>query len=142
MNDEMRVDRRTVVAGAGAAVIGLVAAGCSTAAPTGSGVAPAPAPAPAAGTTLGPASDVPVGGGKIYADQKIVVTQPTAGTYVGLSATCTHQGCAVSKIENGTIDCPCHGSRFNLDGSVAKGPATKPLSSTTVSATNGQITLG
>jgi len=139
MTEEMRVDRRTVVAGTGAAVVGLLAAGCATAAPTASGVAPAPAPA--SGTALGPASDVPVGGGKVYKDQKIVVTQATAGTYVGLSAVCTHQGCVVAKVENGTIDCPCHGSRYNLDGSVAKGPAAKPLSPTKVTATGGQITL-
>ena len=45
-------------------------------------------------------------------------SQPSQGAFNGLSAICTHQGCTVSKVADGTIDCPCHGSKFNLDGSV------------------------
>jgi len=57
-----------------------------------------------------------------------VVTQPVSGTFKAFSATCTHQGCAVSEVANGTINCPCHGSRFAVaDGSVTAGPATTPL---------------
>jgi Rieske Fe-S protein len=57
-----------------------------------------------------------------------VVTQPTAGTFVGLSAVCTHKGCVVNKVADGTIDCPCHGSKFSItDGAVVNGPATSPL---------------
>jgi nitrite reductase/ring-hydroxylating ferredoxin subunit len=83
--------------------------------------------------TLGPTSDVPVGGGKIYSDSAVVVTQPTAGTYEGFSAICTHQGCPVTSIANGTIDCSCHGSKFSIkDGSVVQGPATQALEKVTV----------
>ena len=67
-------------------------------------------------------SDVPVGSGVIVDD--VVVTQPAAGEFKGFSAKCTHKGCAVNKVADGTIDCPCHGSKFNLDGTVANGPAT------------------
>ena len=93
------------------------------------------------GEALGPTSDVPVGGGKIYADQKIVVTQPTEGEFKGFSATCTHQGCLVATVEGGTINCTCHGSKFSVeDGSVANGPATSPLATVEVTVDGDQIT--
>ena len=88
-------------------------------------------------------ADIPVGGGKIFAEQKVVVTQPTAGQLKAFSTTCTHQGCAVTKVENGMIVCPCHMSTFRIaDGSVAVGPATKPLTSASVKIENGRVVLG
>ncbi len=45
------------------------------------------------GTLLGMASAVPVGGGMIYTDAKVVVTQPTKDVYKAFSAVCTHVGC-------------------------------------------------
>lgn len=46
----------------------------------------------------------------------------------GIDPTCTHQQCTVEyKAENNRIDCPCHGSSFDLEGNVLKGPAEKPL---------------
>ncbi|WP_308284384.1 Rieske (2Fe-2S) protein [Pseudonocardia oceani] len=73
-------------------------------------------------------SDIPVGGGKIFAEYDLVVTQPTVGTFAAFSATCTHQSCLVTTVDGGTINCPCHGSRFAItDGSVTNGPAARPL---------------
>ena len=70
-----------------------------------------------------------MGGGKIIDGKNIVLTQPVSGTFKAFTAVCTHQGCIVSSIANGTIDCPCHGSKFSIkDGSVVNGPATSPLS--------------
>ena len=43
------------------------------------------------------------------------------------SARCTHLGCRISQAKDGLIVCPCHGSKFRTDGSVASGPATRPL---------------
>jgi Rieske Fe-S protein len=80
-------------------------------------------PAPLAQTT-----DVPVGGGKVIEGRRIVVTQPEPGKTKAFSAACTHQGCTVADVSNGTINCPCHGSAFKIaDGSVANGPATRAL---------------
>jgi Rieske Fe-S protein len=73
-------------------------------------------------------SDVPAGGGKILADKKIVITQPRAGSFEAFTAVCTHQGCTVSSVSGGTINCPCHGSKFSLtNGSVVAGPAPSAL---------------
>jgi Rieske Fe-S protein len=73
------------------------------------------------------AADVPVGGGVILAEEKLVVTQPTRGDFQGFTAVCTHQGCLVEAVTD-TIDCRCHGSRFSIeDGSVVNGPASSPL---------------
>ena len=85
-------------------------------------------------------AEVPVGSGVIVGD--IVVTQPTAGAFAGLSSVCPHAGCNVNKIVDGAIVCPCHGSRFNLDGSVAKGPATEPLEARAVVVEGDSIVLG
>ena len=83
---------------------------------------------------------MPVGSGVIVGET--VVTQATAGDFKGFSAICTHAGCTVNKVADGTIDCPCHGSKFNLDGTVANGPAAKPLASQAISVQGDSIVLG
>ena len=141
--------RRAVVAGAGAAVIGagLLVAGCSSDSGSGGGSGGGSSGGPgsgsgSAGGTLGPATDVPVGSAKIYGDQGVVVTQPTAGTYAGFSTRCPHQGCQVNEVEGANIICPCHGSTFALDGAVEQGPARTGLTAKAVTVSNGQIVLG
>ncbi|MGW2568010.1 Rieske (2Fe-2S) protein [Streptomyces sp. NPDC001537] len=94
------------------------------------------------GTALAKTADIPEGGGKIFKDQGVVVTQPTAGTYKAFSSKCTHQGCAVSEISGGVIICPCHKSEFSVtDGSVKKGPATQPLPAEKITVSGDSITL-
>jgi Rieske Fe-S protein len=115
--------------------------------PAGPVAPPAPAPVPAAApagevSVLAAVADVPVGGGVVLADRDVVVTQPVSGTFKAFSATCTHQGCAVSEVANGTINCPCHGSRFAVaDGSVTAGPATTPLPEKTVAVQDNAVVL-
>ena len=108
--------------------------------------APASASSGSAGGTAAGAltatSDIPVGGGKIFATQLAVVTQPTAGEFKAFSAVCTHMGCTVSQIANGRIDCPCHGSEYSItDGAVLAGPAPKPLPAKTIKVTGDSIFL-
>jgi Rieske Fe-S protein len=93
-------------------------------------------------SALGTTSEIPVGGGKIFTAEKVVVTQPTKGVFKGFSAICTHMGCTVDKIADGTIDCPCHGSKYSItDAHVVHGPAPKPLPTKNIKVADGKITL-
>jgi Rieske Fe-S protein len=137
------IPRRTVVAGL--CGIGCAAAltGCAS---YGASTTPAPAaPAPAAGgaaAALVATADVPVGGGVVFAEQDVVVTQPAAGTFKAFSATCTHQGCKVADVAGGTINCTCHGSKFAVsDGAPTAGPAKQPLAAKTINVADGSVTL-
>jgi Rieske Fe-S protein len=116
--------------------------GNSTKPPPPPGPGAAPGSAPAGGTALAQVSEVPVGGGKILADQSVVLTQPKQGEIKAFSSVCTHEGCAVSRIENGNIVCVCHGSRFRIaDGSVERGPASQPLPPVNVTVEGGSVKL-
>jgi Rieske Fe-S protein len=138
------LDRRTVLAAGGVASASaalLAVAGCASYS-TGGGQQNAPTQSAnnAGSTSLGPTSAVPVGGGTVFTSQKVVVTQPTSGTFHAFSAICTHQGCTVNSVSGGTINCPCHGSKYRItDGSVANGPATKPLPAKQVTVQDGQL---
>ena len=147
---EFPISRQKVLLGAGLGLVTAVVAACTTygkkpeaagesstttAAPSASG-----GPAAPAAKVIAKTADVPVGSGVIV--NEVVVTQPTAGVFKGFSSTCTHKGCTVDKIADGTIDCPCHGSKFNLDGTVAKGPAAKPLEAQAVTVQGDSIVLG
>jgi Rieske Fe-S protein len=85
---------------------------------------------------------IPVGGGRVFGDQKVVVTQPKEGEFKAFTTVCTHQGCQVAEVANGTINCPCHGSKFDIaTGEVKAGPATRPLPSKSVSVTGEGISV-
>jgi Rieske Fe-S protein len=148
--DPGRPARRTVVLGALAAGAAGVLAACGSDAETGgdeagggattAGTSPTTEPTAGGdaggdtgGEVLAATADVPVGGGVINADAKVVVTQPTEGDFKGFSAVCTHQSCTVSSVANGRIRCACHGSEYSVaDGSVQTGPATRALPAVTV----------
>ncbi|AUG80132.1 FeS-binding protein [Kitasatospora sp. MMS16-BH015] len=139
--------RRTVLCGAAAAVVaGGAVAGCTSPSYGGSSSSASSSgggsKTPAAPVQVGAVADVPVGGGKVYRDQAIVVTQPSAGQYKAFSARCTHAGCIVDQVKNGQIQCPCHGSRFGAsDGAVQDGPAPEPLPSYPVVVKDGQLVV-
>jgi len=140
--------RRVLLAGAGV-TCAAVLAGCTTndagnggSTPAASDTATSAASAPAA-AALAATSQVPDGGGKIIDGINIVITQPQSGSFKAFSAICTHQGCIVNSVSNGTIDCPCHGSKFSIkDGSVVNGPATKPLPAIAIKVEGTSILQG
>lgn len=137
------VARRTVVAAAGAVGLGaaLVACGDSESGSPAGSAAEKPA-AGGNGDVLAKTTDIPEGGGKVFADQGVVVTQPTAGEFKAFSSKCTHQGCAVKDVADGIIHCPCHGSQFSAaDGSVKTGPATQPLPAASIKVAGDAIML-
>jgi Rieske Fe-S protein len=117
--------------------------------PTGDTATSAGDSAPAASASALPAnvlaatSQVPDGGGKIIDGKNIVITQPESGSFRAFTAICTHEGCIVSSVSNGTINCPCHGSRFSIkDGSVVNGPATRPLAAIAITVEGPSIFQG
>jgi Rieske Fe-S protein len=142
--DRRRVLLTSAVVVAGAAVTAACgSSGSSTSSSTGAASTPSGSSSSSGGGGIDvKTADVPVGGGVVLADQKVVVTQPTAGTYKAFSAVCTHQGCVVASVANGTIVCPCHGSKYSAaDGSVQAGPAPAPLKSLAVTVNGSDLSV-
>lgn len=136
-----------VVAGIGR-LVGGVKSGPSTPrlspaqpAPSSTGTASHPA-----GTAIGAASSVPVGGAASFTDPRTgdpsIVIQPTAGKFLAFDAVCPHAGCTVGYDKSAArFVCPCHGSQFNAStGAVEVGPATRGLTPITVTKdSSGQL---
>ena len=135
--DEVRVPRKTVIAGAGVGLAAAALAGCSSGGGSGSGSGSASGETSAALTKT---TDVPVGSGVVVGE--VVVTQPAAGDFKAFSAVCTHTGCLINEVADGTINCPCHGSKFSLDGAVVNGPASRPLNAEVITVRGDSILLG
>jgi Rieske Fe-S protein len=158
--------RRGVLLGAGLVGLGGALAGCSTAAvpydadeagaveqpaeaapsamvmPSASAMPTRTRRAEVTGTVLANVREIPVGGGKIFAAERVVVTQPARGTYRAFSAVCTHVGCILNQISDGTINCPCHGSEFKItNGAVVTGPAPRPLPRKQIKIVDGKVVL-
>ena len=89
-------------------------------------------PALASDNTVVVVSGTPVG--------SIFLTHTTGSTYYALSRTCTHQGCTVGTTTP-TLNCPCHGSKYALNGSVVMGPAPRALTSWPVTKDGEILTI-
>ena len=131
--ESAEVSRRLVLRGA---AVGAVALPALTACGSGADEAAAPQ----GGQALTSTEDVPVGGGTVLSDQKVVVTQPAQGDFKAFTAVCTHQGCVVASVKGGTINCDCHGSKFDAEtGEVASGPASTPLEEVAIQVDGDRI---
>jgi Rieske Fe-S protein len=135
------ISRRTLFRSSGLAAAAL--AGLSSCTSYGSpqtSTSSAPAAGEGAGLTA-KTTDIPVGGGTIFADAKTVITQPTKGEFKAFTAVCTHAQCTVHDVTN-TINCTCHGSQFSItDGSVVNPPAPAPLAAKTITVKADTITV-
>jgi nitrite reductase/ring-hydroxylating ferredoxin subunit len=99
----------------------LAAAGCSGSNPCG--------PESFGDVTLGQPATISVGTLQAVPGAPALIGRDDAGIYA-MTITCTHQCCNVSATGTGsgiTVVCPCHGSRFDRNGSVIQGPAASPL---------------
>ncbi|WP_217209049.1 Rieske (2Fe-2S) protein [Streptomyces sp. AC550_RSS872] len=143
-----RPTRRTILIATGATGATALVAGCGDSDGNGDSTSTSTTSPGQDGQTgqegkeLATTSEIPVGGGTIFADDKVVVTQPETGQFKAFTAICTHQRCTVATVADGTINCPCHGSKFNItDGSVAHPPATRPLPEKKITVDGNSIRL-
>lgn len=133
------VSRRTLLVAAPIAVaavgVGVAACGSDDSSTSSEGTT-TPADTGSGADVLASTTDIPVGGAKVVGD--VVVTQASAGAFAAFSTRCPHMGCAVAP-KDSTLDCPCHGSEFKLDGSLVKGPATTGLTAVPVKVSGTDI---
>jgi len=101
-------------------------------------------PASFGDVSAGNVKDVPVGALSAVGSEPVVLGRDAGGLYA-MTITCTHQGCDVEPIGTGasaTLDCPCHGSQFDRNGGVVRGPASSPLAHFAVAVdASGNITI-
>jgi cytochrome b6-f complex iron-sulfur subunit len=90
-----------------------------------------------------PLADIPDGGGLLVdtEDGGKALLVRNGDEVKAFNAACTHQGTIVRAPENGISVCPSHGSEFDTDGAVVKGPATKPLAELQVTVEGDQVKL-
>ena len=89
----------------------------------------------------GQASDIALGTVKAIVGTNVFVGRDASGLYA-MSSLCTHQGCNMNidgRIWAEAIECACHGSKFNLDGNVNRGPASAPLEHFQLNVDDGTI---
>ncbi len=91
--------------------------------------------------TIGRPEEIAVGTVLVLAKQGLYVIRSPGGFYA-LSSVCTHLGCMTRyDREGGQIACPCHGSRFHLDGTVKHGPAPRPLPRLQITVERGVLVV-
>jgi Rieske Fe-S protein len=92
------------------------------------------------GGVLATTDEVPVGGGMVLTEERIVLTQPAKGDFQAFSAVCKHQGQTVGKVEDNVITCLFHGSQYDAaTGDVVGGPAPTGLDRIEITVSKGRI---
>jgi cytochrome b6-f complex iron-sulfur subunit len=140
--------RRELLQGLGVAAVGalVVGAGCGQ---QGSSLPTATTSSCGAGECIDLTSaankQLTSAGGAMLVDMAgdtIMVVRMSDTEAVAVSAICTHAGCSMDySAGQKLLDCPCHGSQFATDGSVLRGPATRPLRVYTATLANDAITV-
>jgi Rieske Fe-S protein len=129
----VKATRRVFVVTTGATVVGTFT-GCG-----GGGSAPGSPSTPPTTTPITGEIRIPLMavGQTVQASANLVgglqtplaVTRLSETEVVAVSRICTHESCTVNLPtgSGGTLDCPCHGSRFRTNGQLVNGPAARPL---------------
>ncbi|WP_353963915.1 Rieske (2Fe-2S) protein [Streptomyces sp. NBC_00233] len=136
MEEKQHPTRRSVTGAIAAAAVLTSVAGCGSTPQKGtvSGVAAEKS------QELAREDEVPRGGGLIVGHANVVLTRNSEGQLRAFSAICTHRGCTVASVTKGHIECPCHGSRFDINtGAPLAGPAKEPLPPVRVDVHDGII---
>jgi cytochrome b6-f complex iron-sulfur subunit len=133
------VSRRCLLAAGAVGIPGMALAACSRAAGSGSAGSSG-----GAGKPLAKLSDINVGEAIAATGPDggdIIIVRPTENTVTAFSAACTHAGCPVQPAGK-QLDCPCHGSVFDLKGAVLNGPAQQPLRPVRVKLSGDDVLAG
>jgi Rieske Fe-S protein len=152
MSSSIRPDatRRALVTGicgaAGAAALTACGGEPGPAAPPAASSAPSVPASPAdpgsSAPSVVPVSEIPIDGGRVFPEYRLVVTRPAAGDLRAFTAICTHDRCTLATVAERTIQCACHGSRFAItDGAVVNGPAQRALTPRTIAVQGDSIIL-
>lgn len=129
------ISRRIVFSGLGAIGVAAALAGCG-----GGDSEEGSDPSVESGAELAATTEVPVGGGIVLTEERIVVTQPTEGEFRAFTAVCTHQSLLVTSVADGTIKCDNHGSSYSAEtGEVAGGPAPSRLAAVEIKIEGDRI---
>lgn len=95
------------------------------------------------GTMVGAVDSLPMGTFRMMGrGSSTVIVGRDAGGFYAMSGVCPHQGCAVNAPVGGAIACPCHGARFDANGTVTRGPARTSLPHREVTVCDGVVYLG
>jgi len=76
-----------------------------------------------------------------YQGGPLLVAHTSQNTFVALTAICTHMGCTVNGYSSGTYTCPCHGSQYDVNGNVTRGPAPRALTKFPTAFANNVLTI-
>jgi Rieske Fe-S protein len=131
---ELGITRRDFIGLLGVGAAGLVVASCTSGTIRESGQA--------AGSKIrmGDPTDFPVGSARIFESRRAVVVRDEEGVFA-MSLVCPHRRCTVTKTSRG-FTCPCHGSEFNEEGKLSRGPARRGLTWYNVSVDdNGELVV-
>lgn len=74
-------------------------------------------------------------------NSSLLVARTAQDAFTAVTAICTHQACTITGYNNQIYTCPCHGSQFNTNGRVARGPATSALRTFQTQFANNQLII-
>lgn len=74
-------------------------------------------------------------------NSSFLVARTAQDTFAAVTAVCTHEACTITGYSNQVYTCPCHGSQFNTNGQVRRGPATRALQTFPTQFANDQLVI-